>query len=145
MKLLIRWFVVAIVLVVAVALIPGIRVEDTNAWISVGVIAAVLDPVNAIIRSILAFLSCGCIVATLGLFMLAITPPALTNMLYGTPGGIMEQEATFLALLPPVAGYYIEGDSLYLEDASRQVMAELVAYQNLPKHRAGSPAIWGCV
>jgi putative membrane protein len=72
MKLLIRWLVVALALVGAVALIPGIRVEDTNAWIAVGVMAAVLGLVNAIIRPILAFLSCGCIVATLGLFMLVI-------------------------------------------------------------------------
>jgi len=72
MKLLVRWIIVAIALVVAVALIPGIRVEDTNAWIAVGVMAVVLGLVNAIIRPILAFLSCGCIVATLGLFMLVI-------------------------------------------------------------------------
>jgi len=72
MKLLIRWLVVALALVGAVALIPGIRVEGTNAWIAVSVMAAVLGLVNAIIRPILAFLSCGCIVATLGLFMLVI-------------------------------------------------------------------------
>ncbi len=72
MKLLIRWIIVAIALVVAMALIPGIRVEDTNAWIAVGVMAAVLGLVNAILRPILAFLSCGCITATLGLFMLVI-------------------------------------------------------------------------
>jgi putative membrane protein len=71
-KLLIRWIIVAIALVVAVAVIPGIRVEDTNAWIAVGVMAAVLGLANAIIRPILAFLSCGCIAATLGLFMLVI-------------------------------------------------------------------------
>jgi putative membrane protein len=72
MKLLIRWVIVAIALVAAMALIPGIRVEDTNAWIAVGVMAVVLGLVNAVIRPILAFLSCGCIVATLGLFMLVI-------------------------------------------------------------------------
>jgi putative membrane protein len=72
MKLLIRWVIVAIALVVAMALIPGIRVDDTNAWIAVGVMAVVLGLVNAVIRPILAFLSCGCIVATLGLFMLVI-------------------------------------------------------------------------
>jgi putative membrane protein len=72
MKLLIRWLVVALALVGAVALIPGIRVEGTNAWIAVSVMAAVLGLVNAIIRPILAFLSCGCIVATLGLFVLVI-------------------------------------------------------------------------
>ncbi len=72
MKLLIRWIIVAIALVVAVWLIPGIRIEDTSAWIAVGVMAVILGLVNAIIRPILAFLSCGCIVATMGLFMLVI-------------------------------------------------------------------------
>lgn len=72
MKLLIRWIIVAIALVAAMALIPGIRVEGTNAWIAVGVMAAVLGLVNAFLRPILAFLSCGCIMATLGLFMLVI-------------------------------------------------------------------------
>lgn len=72
MKLLIRWAIVAIALIVAVALIPGIQVEEANDWIAVGVMAIVLGLVNAIIRPILAFLSCGCIVVTLGLFMLVI-------------------------------------------------------------------------
>ena len=72
MKLIIRWVIVAIALFAAVALVPGIRVEDTNAWIAVGVIAAVVGLINALIRPILAFLSCGCIAATLGLFMLVI-------------------------------------------------------------------------
>ena len=48
MKLLIRWIIVAIALVVAVWLIPGIRIEDTTAWIAVGVMAAILGLVNAI-------------------------------------------------------------------------------------------------
>jgi putative membrane protein len=72
MKLLARWIIVVIALVVAMALIPGIRVEGTNAWIAVGVMAVVLGLVNAVIRPILAFLSCGIIVATMGLFMLVI-------------------------------------------------------------------------
>lgn len=72
MKLLLRWIIVAIALVVALWLVPGIRIEDTNAWIAVGVMAVVLGLVNAIIRPILAFLSCGCIVVTMGLFMLVI-------------------------------------------------------------------------
>jgi ABC-type amino acid transport substrate-binding protein len=59
---------------------------------------------------------------------LAITPPTGTNAMCGTPEGIMEQEAAFLELLPTVGGYSIEGDSLYLEDAAGQVVAELVAY-----------------
>jgi polar amino acid transport system substrate-binding protein len=59
---------------------------------------------------------------------LAITPPIGTNILCNEPSGIMEQEAAFQALLPTVGGYSIEGDSLYLQDASGQVVAELVAY-----------------
>ena len=72
MKLLIRWFITLVALIVAVLLVPGIHVEDTSAWIAYGVMAAVLALVNAIIRPILAFLSCGCIVVTMGLFMIVI-------------------------------------------------------------------------
>ena len=72
MRLVIRWVVIAISLFVAVWLIPGISIEDSNAWVAVGVMAVVLGLVNAIIRPILAFLSCGCIILTMGLFMLII-------------------------------------------------------------------------
>jgi putative membrane protein len=71
-KLLIRWFIVAVSLGVAVWLVPGISVQDSTAWVAVAVVAIVLGLVNAIIRPILALLSCGCIVATMGLFMLVI-------------------------------------------------------------------------
>ena len=71
MKLLLRWLVIAISLVVAVLLIPGIYV-DGNGWIVIAVMAVILGLVNAIIRPILNFLSCGCIVATLGLFALVV-------------------------------------------------------------------------
>ena len=77
MKLLIRWIIIAISLVVALWLIPGIRIEETTAWIAIGVMAAVLGLVNAIIRPILAFLSCGCIIATMGLFMFVINAATL--------------------------------------------------------------------
>lgn len=72
MKLLIRWLITVASLFVAAWLIPGINVQDTNAWIAFGVMAVILALVNAIIRPILAFLSCGCIVATMGLFMFVI-------------------------------------------------------------------------
>jgi len=96
MKLLIRWIIVAIALVVAVWLIPGIRIEDTNAWIAVGVMAVILGLVNAIIRPILAFLSCGCIVATMGLFMLVIN--ALTLWL-----------SSWIAVEWLNIGFYVDG------------------------------------
>lgn len=72
MKLLLRWIITVIALFVAAFFVPGIRVEDTNAWIAYGVMAAILALINAIIRPILSFLSCGCIIATLGLFALVI-------------------------------------------------------------------------
>jgi putative membrane protein len=78
LKLFIRWIIIAVSLVVAAWLIPGIVIADTNGWIAVGVMAAVLGFVNAIIRPILAFFSCGCIVLTMGLFMLVINAAMLS-------------------------------------------------------------------
>ncbi|HLE14609.1 MAG TPA: phage holin family protein [Anaerolineales bacterium] len=71
-NILIRWAIIALAVLVAVWLVPGINVTGTNGWVVVIVMAAVLGLVNALIRPILALLSCGCIVATLGLFMLVI-------------------------------------------------------------------------
>jgi putative membrane protein len=56
---------------VAVFIVPGIRVED-NAWLAVAVMALILGLVNAILRPILSLLSCGCIILTLGFFLLII-------------------------------------------------------------------------
>jgi putative membrane protein len=72
MKLLIRWLIVAISVAAAAWLIPGIEVTGSNGVVTVLVMAIVLGLVNAIIRPILALLSCGCIAATLGLFMMVI-------------------------------------------------------------------------
>jgi putative membrane protein len=77
-KLLIRWGIITISLVVAAWLIPGIVIVDSNGWIAVVVTAAILGFLNAIIRPILAFFSCGCIVLTMGLFMLVINAAMLS-------------------------------------------------------------------
>ena len=77
-KLFIRWVIIAVSLVVAAWLIPDITIEGTNGWVTVGVMAAVLGFVNAVIRPILAFFSCGCIVLTMGLFMLVINAITLS-------------------------------------------------------------------
>lgn len=71
-NILIRWLITALAVVAAAALVPGITVTGPNGWLTVIIMAAVLGLINAIIRPILALLSCGCIVATLGLFMLVI-------------------------------------------------------------------------
>jgi putative membrane protein len=77
MKLVIRWVITAVALVVAVWLIPGIRIESQNAWIAVGLMAVSLGFVNAIIRPVLMFLSCGFIILTMGLFMIVVNGLAL--------------------------------------------------------------------
>jgi putative membrane protein len=71
-NILIRWLITALAVVAAAALVPGIEVTGSSGWLTVIVMAAVLGLINAIVRPILALLSCGCIVVTLGLFMLVI-------------------------------------------------------------------------
>lgn len=72
MKLIIRWIITSIAVAAAAWLIPGISIEGTNGWWAVAVMAIALGLVNAILRPILALLSCGFIVVTLGLFMLVV-------------------------------------------------------------------------
>jgi putative membrane protein len=72
MKIFIRWLIIALSLFVAVWVVPGIHVADTNAWIAFAVMAAVLGLVNALIKPILKFLSCGFIALTFGLFIFII-------------------------------------------------------------------------
>lgn len=71
MKLIIRWVIVGFALFVAAWLVPGIRIEG-NAWVIYAVMAIILGFINAIIRPILKFLSCGLIIITLGLFVLVV-------------------------------------------------------------------------
>jgi len=71
MKLILRWLIIALSLYIAVLIVPGIEVVG-NAWVAFSVMALVLGLVNAIIRPILKFMSCGFIIITLGLFSLAI-------------------------------------------------------------------------
>ena len=72
MKLLIRWVITGLSLFVAAWVVPGIRVDDGNAWIAVAAMAVILGLVNAIVRPLLALLSCPLIILTLGLFVLVI-------------------------------------------------------------------------
>ncbi len=74
--ILIRWIIVAIAIGLTAYLIPGITV-DGNGVIIVLATAAILGFVNAFIRPLLAFLSCGFIILTLGLFMLVVNAVSL--------------------------------------------------------------------
>lgn len=68
--LIARWVVTAAAVAVAAYLVPGIRVEGgVPALLAV---ALVLGLVNAVVRPVLRWLSCGLIVLTLGLFIFVI-------------------------------------------------------------------------
>jgi putative membrane protein len=71
MKLILRWLIIAVSLFVAAWIIPGITVEG-DAWLVYSVMAIILGLVNALVRPILKFLSCGFILITLGLFVFVI-------------------------------------------------------------------------
>ncbi|MCS6800563.1 MAG: phage holin family protein [Chloroflexota bacterium] len=96
MRLLVSWAIIAVSVALAALLIPGITIVDTNGWLAVIVMAAVLGIVNAVIRPILRLLSCGLIILTLGLFSLVIN--AATFAL-----------ASWLAVTLFGAGFYIDG------------------------------------
>lgn len=72
MKIIIRLLVVMAALFVAAWLVPGIRIENANGWVALAVMAIVLSLVNVFIRPVLAFLSCGFIILTMGLFLLVV-------------------------------------------------------------------------
>lgn len=72
MRFILRWFITAVAVAAAAYLIPSIHVSGGNGALVVAIMALALGLANAVIRPILTFLSCGCIVLTLGLFMLIV-------------------------------------------------------------------------
>lgn len=75
-KFLLRWIISAAAILAATYLVPGITIEGDGILVALAM-AFLLGLVNALIRPILVLLSCGCIVATLGLFMLVINTISL--------------------------------------------------------------------
>ncbi len=61
----------AVALAVCVALIPGVHVVNQDIWTYL-VIALIFGLVNAIIRPLVALLSCPLVLVTVGLFILVI-------------------------------------------------------------------------
>lgn len=70
MSLLIRWAAAAIAVAAAAQLVPGIAIE--GGIVPLFIVALLLGLVNAAVRPVLRFLSCGLIFLTLGLFLLVI-------------------------------------------------------------------------
>ncbi len=75
MKLLLRWLAAAAAVAAATYLLPGIRLEGGIGQLLV--VALILGLVNALVRPVLKWLSCGIIVLTLGLFLLVINAALL--------------------------------------------------------------------
>jgi putative membrane protein len=96
MRLLIRWALAALALFITAMIVPGIEVRDSNGWVAVFVMAAVLGFVNAFIRPLLQLLSCGLIIVTLGLFLFVVN--ALSLWL-----------ASWIAVNWFGAGFYVDG------------------------------------
>jgi putative membrane protein len=71
-QLLVRWLITSIAVGVAAFVVPGIGHDGSSALLAIAVTAAILGLLNAMLKPILKFLSCGLIVATLGLFILVI-------------------------------------------------------------------------
>jgi putative membrane protein len=95
-NLILRWIITAVALAVTAWLVPGIYITDNNGWLAVGVMAAVLGLVNALVRPLLTLLSCPLIVLTLGLFVLVINAAVL---------GL----ASWIAVNWLRVGFYIDG------------------------------------
>lgn len=85
-RILIRWLATAVAVAAAVAILNWLQglfnttlvtLNGQSALIAVLVLAAVLGLMNAVLRPILTFLSCGCIVATLGLFIFVVNAAVL--------------------------------------------------------------------
>jgi len=74
--ILVRWGITAAAVLLATYLVPGITIGG-NGIITALAVAVVLGLVNAVIRPILVLLSCGCIVVSLGLFMLVVNAATL--------------------------------------------------------------------
>ena len=69
-KFILRLAINAIALYLAVLILPGIDLRDS--YISILWLALIFGLVNALVRPLLQFLTCGLILLTLGLFTLVI-------------------------------------------------------------------------
>ncbi len=72
MSFILRWIVTALAVGVAVWLVPGIEVIDSQAWVGVILTALILSLVDIVIKPILQVLSLPITVITLGIFYLVV-------------------------------------------------------------------------
>ena len=68
-RILLRLFINAIALLIAVQIVPDIYAEDL---LTIIIVALIFGVVNALIRPVVAFFTCPLIILTLGLFIFVI-------------------------------------------------------------------------
>jgi len=73
--LLLRWIINAVALAVAATFVSGIHVD--GGWLVLALVALIFGLVNALIRPLVALLTCPLIILTLGLFTLVINAAML--------------------------------------------------------------------
>lgn len=81
-RILIGWVILTVAVMVASALLPGVRVRN---WGTAFVAAAILGILNALLRPILVFLTFPITVVTLGLFIFVINA-----LLFWLAGALVE-------------------------------------------------------
>ncbi len=72
MSFIIRWLITAAAIFVAAWIVPGIHVNGDSGWVTIAIVAAVLSLLNIFVKPILTIVSCGCIILSLGVFLLFI-------------------------------------------------------------------------
>jgi putative membrane protein len=77
MRFIIHFLITIVALIVAVALLPGIYIEGTNAFAAFAVMALIMGLANIFLRPLLTLISLGCIIFTLGLFFIIINAAIL--------------------------------------------------------------------
>jgi putative membrane protein len=107
-KILLRWFINAIGLYLAIGtdIISGITAEDTGI-VAILALAFVLGVFNVLLRPLLKFLTCPVILLTLGLFTLVIN--AVLFWLTGVIGGLFGIGYTVDGFVPALLGGLVVG------------------------------------
>ncbi len=86
-RFLVRWFINAIAIYVAISIVPGISLGGnlSQPWVAIALLALIFGLLNALLRPLLVLLTCPLIILTLGLGTLLIN--TLLFYLTGQIGG----------------------------------------------------------
>ena len=72
MRYVVHFLITVLALMITVAVLPGMYIQGTNALLAFGVMAIIMGLANVFFKPLLTIISIGCIVISLGLFLLVI-------------------------------------------------------------------------